>query len=165
MISWTVRAENLDALSKEAQRIGQVWDVLKQAVADVVDNHGEEILAPFRIEPGNVVYADNGHLRWKSPAQRKKVMALLREADNLPYKRTRALVGAWNLEPTINDSAHTILVEAVNPSEIEQFVTGDYQQPFHTDTGWPKSAETAIKQSGYASGLVIDRFGELMSHD
>lgn len=85
-------------------------------------------------EPGTPKYP----IRWKSPKQRRYVMAKLREQNNLPYQRTHQQAAGWTV--TVDDPLD-VLVKNSDPAT--RYVQGEDQQPYHIDTGW-----------GYAPGII-----------
>lgn len=84
-------------------------------------------------------------IRWKSPKQRRFVMAKLREQNNLPYQRTHRQATGWTV--TV-DSPLDVLVK--NDNAATRYVQGEDQQPFHIDTGWP-----------YAPGIIRQYAGPI----
>lgn len=99
----------------------------------------EQMRRRLSTRPGRVVYADNGKLRWKSPKQRRYVMMLLREENNLPYQRRAiGIPESWTV--TVDDPLD-VLVKNSDPAT--RYVQGEDQQPYHIDTGW-----------GYAPGII-----------
>jgi len=77
---------------------------------------------------------------WASEKQRKYVMAMLRETNNLPYKRTGGMVNAWKVDVIVNDG--TVIMSASNKNKAVKYVTGKQQQPGHVASGWPQHKET-----------------------
>jgi hypothetical protein len=61
-------------------------------------------------------------LKWRSDKQRRFVMAKLRRANNLPYRRTGKLSGGWKLVTVI--SRETITVSLDNEVPYAGFVVG-----------------------------------------
>jgi hypothetical protein len=73
-------------------------------------------------------------IQWTSDKQRKYVMAMLRETNNLPYKRTGEMVNSINFEYGKGGGSDYVTAETDSP--YAQFVVGQYQQKFHHNTGW-----------------------------
>jgi hypothetical protein len=87
--------------------------------------------AHLRQQPGRPRYP----LAWASEKQRRYVMAKLRRQNNLPYRRTGALVKSWEAAGEANDNAGTVTTR--NPAGMAGYVYAPYnQQPFHAVTGW-----------------------------
>lgn len=108
------------------------------------------MLTELRDEPGPPKYP----LRWKSERQRRYVMAKLSEEGNLPYKRTHKLSKSWRADVVFTDEGGTFSVSNNDTSSI--YVQGDYQQPFHLDTGWPAAAPIISKYADILEDVLID---------
>lgn len=119
------------------------------------------ILDELQQDPGPVVYADNGHLRWKSLRQKRAVMAKLREENNLPYQRTGALLEAYDVEFLTDGSGGTFQV--TNDAPHAEFVVGDDAQPFHLDTGWVQVADVVVKYDELATQALIETWWTVVS--
>lgn len=158
MIDYTIKATNPDECKKVAESLKYTWVEMKNAAVDVLEQNSERMIAPFRVQPGSPKYP----LRWTSARQRAYVMAKLRRENNLPYKRTGALAAAWRLEMVVDNSALDIQVQAVNPVAYEKYVTGDYQQGFHIDTGWPYLSRAAQDVGDTFIDMTVDRYRERM---
>jgi hypothetical protein len=117
-----------------------------------------QLMQRLRQQPGKPKYP----IRWTSERQRRFVMAKLRRENNLPYRRTGALVNAWDVSVNVQQVSRveawraevliflaklgvgslpttppaSVIIEVSNPSDVEQYVTGVNQQGFHQDTGW-----------------------------
>ena len=61
-------------------------------------------------------------LKWRSEKQRRFVMAKLRMANNIPYRRTDKLRGGWKLVTVISRDAITVALD--NDVPYAGFVTG-----------------------------------------
>lgn len=86
-------------------------------------------------------------LRWKSVKQRIAVMIRLREEGNLPYKRTGRLETAWSVSVKPSEIAIANTARDSRTGRfIAPFVIGEFQQPFHKDTGWTKRTAAIEKQ-------------------
>ncbi len=75
-------------------------------------------VAELQREPSKPSYP----LKWRSEKQRRFVMAKLRKANNLPYRRTGKLRGGWKLVTVI--SRDSITVALGNDVPYAGFVTG-----------------------------------------
>lgn len=82
-----------------------------------------------------------GKRRWNSDRQRRKVMAMLREQGNLPYRRTHQLAQKWRAFVSANPQGGVFRVE--NASDKARFVQGQLAQLMHLDSGWPQLDATA----------------------
>ncbi len=60
-------------------------------------------------------------IKWDSDKQRRYVLAMLREADNLPYRRTDATPRAWDIEKTSNG------YRLYNPKNWAVYLYGNYE--------------------------------------
>lgn len=82
-----------------------------------------------------------------TPKQRRYVMMLIRKG--IWTGRTNRMVNAWQLrtEP-MQGGGIALIVENTAVNERGQpyapYVTGEYQQTFHADTGWRKAAGAAL---------------------
>lgn len=91
--------------------------------------------------------------RWKSKKQMRFVMAMLRKANNLPYKRTHTLVKQWHIRFHWRGDAGEMLLENLSP--IMRYVQGDDQQPMHADSRWPQLAPTVAKYQPIATRVLV----------
>lgn len=104
-------------------------------------------------------------MNWRSDAQRKKVMMILRAKKNVPYRRSMKLRNGWECDVKVNQKTGAISATTQNTAtstdpftgkvtKYAQFVTGaigfgtsktslkryqDPIQPFHKDRGWQPS--------------------------
>lgn len=60
-------------------------------------------------------------IKWDSDKQRRYVLAMLREADNLPYRRTNALPRAWDIQKLPNG------YRLFNPEQAAVYIYGNYE--------------------------------------
>lgn len=109
-------------------------------------------------EPGSPTYP----LRWKNKRQKRKVMKLLREQNNLPYQRTHELVKQWRADVLRTSFSGGGVLRLVNYSPIAAYVQGDWQQPFHKDTKWPHIESVRKTYSQQALKLFDGVVDELM---
>ena len=93
----------------------------------LVQNSRKRTLRKLRNAPSPNSESDYP-LVWRSERQRKFVMAKLRR-EGLPYRRTNAMVEAWEIRGSISNGNATL--EVVNDSPQIDFVTGsgDVRQP------------------------------------
>ena len=91
------------------------------------DNHG------LKHYPARVNHGEDNPYKWTSEKQRKKVMAMLREDNNLPYQRTNELSDGWTYTETNSDWTR---VNIENTTEYGQYVMGDSLQIGHKADGW-----------------------------
>lgn len=103
----------------------------------------------LKVKPGKPKYP----IKWTSPRQRRFVMAKLRREGNLPYKRTDAMINAWDVSftATIDGGSLTLF----NPSESAEFVVGDEQQGFHAETGWYRVDDVQKRISDFAATTLV----------
>lgn len=143
----------LDILQAINEQISATPRLMQVAYDRATQRLRSRLLQELQTEPGPVVYADNGHLRWKSEKQRRYVMALLRSTGNLPYQRTHELSKAWHVDPIELDGGGGFSV--YNTSSIIQYVEGDSAQPFHLDTGWVQAAEVITRYIDEAEEVLV----------
>lgn len=111
----------------------------------------QALIRALATEPGRPRYP----LRWKSARQRRYVMAMLRRAGNIPYRRTHRLAQGWRVVlDSIQEGYGVFRVE--NNDRAVQFVQGDYAQPYHLDTGWPQAAPMIRAYDERFTSEVID---------
>jgi hypothetical protein len=89
--------------------------------------------------PGPVVYP----IAWTSEKQRRAYFATNGFGHGIPYRRTGALMRAWEVIMRATQSGFSLVVRNDNPAA--PFVVGRWQQGYHARTGWPK-ARTMIEQ-------------------
>ena len=90
--------------------------------------------------PGAVRYP----IQWTSDRQRRYVMAMLREQDNLSYKRTGETVNSIHFKYGQGGGSDYVAAETESP--YAPFVVGQYQQKFHRNTGWKTIPEWMTSQ-------------------
>lgn len=120
------------------QLLEQAPDVVNAFVNRTVNRVGDKLLARFQQEPGPVVYSRDGKLAWKSDKQRKAFFATDGFGGGIPYQRRAApnrMVDRWRLIITYEPNRLTSIA-LQNDDPVHQFVTGQFQQPFHAITGW-----------------------------
>lgn len=112
------------------------------------------LLRDLKTEPGSPKYP----LHWKNRRQKRKVLMLLREQGNLPYTRTHELIRQWTVKMQSNLVGGRLEIE--NDSPVVRYVQGEWQQPFHKDTGWPNETLISVRYTFEATRLldsVIDQ--------
>lgn len=148
MFDVEIKVTNPNLLDAYAYVVEQVPDIIYQTITQDVSTAEPEIMSQLRTEPGPVVYAGIGAqgqpvLRWKSEKQRKAFFATNGFGHGIPYKRTHEFVRSWRMR--IDYSNPIIGISIGNDTPARQFITGQYQQPFHQDTGWPLEEEAFAK--------------------
>lgn len=93
-------------------------------------------------------------LTWRSDKQRRYVMAKLRKAGNLPYKRTGDFQRAWKTTGVNDKSAAIITVS--NDSGITEYVSGSSadRQPMFPQ--WYHYEDVLLKAEEMATDLAIN---------
>lgn len=118
----------------------------------------QRLIVELSQEPGAPRYP----LRWKSARQRRKVMAMLREAGNLPYVRTHKIAQGWRVVlERLSDGEGVFGV--VNTAPGVEFVEGDYAQPYHLDTGWPQAAPIITRYADDLQDELINAWYRVVS--
>ena len=80
-------------------------------------------------------------IRWSSERQRRGVFATDGFGGGIPTRRSNAIVNAWQVELTEGTDSAVLKLSNDNPGM--PFVQGEFQQPFHADTGWIKVDDVA----------------------
>jgi hypothetical protein len=112
------------------------------------------ILNALQEDPGPVVYADQGRLRWKSDRQRRAFFATNGFGGGIPYRRTGALQKAYDVRKESAEGGGILLI--TNSSPIADYVVFDSTQPYHLDTGWPQVADVVVQFEEIATNALID---------
>lgn len=96
-------------------------------------------------------------LRWKSDKQRKAFFASNGFGRGIPTRRTGKIREAWviGFYPSRRIIGQIVVS---NDHPAVNFVQGQWQQPFHQDTGWVKDSSVAPNILNFAEGIVIDTF-------
>lgn len=123
-------AFDTEALILTDQRVRASPKLMERALKRQQTRLRTRALRIVRVVPGKPHYP----LRWASQKQRRKVMAMLREQNNLPYQRTGALEAAWEAMFSFTEDGGAFILENTSPAAV--FVIGERQQLFHADTGW-----------------------------
>lgn len=87
-------------------------------------------LSKLRTEPGPSIKPT----RWKSDKQRRAFFASNGFGAGIPYRRSGRASRGWQATFDNTPTGGTLTIEHEWPQIV--FVQGDYQQPFHQDTGW-----------------------------
>lgn len=122
---------------------------------------------PFVVEalkaPPRVAYP----IQWTSEKQRKKVMATLREENNLPYRRTGALEAANRYYAVQTPDGATLILE--NTSPYSKYVYGGasaasakHQQRMHINSGWPSMLKAKAEIHERAMRVFRENFAQTL---
>lgn len=145
-VTATVPVDILDAIDDQmAKTPGIMQTAWKRALGQI----RSQILSELSREPDKPRYP----LRWKSPRQRRAVMAKLRREGNLPYQRTHRLARGWQVD--FRDVADGGIMQVYNNVPYADFVQGDSAQPMHLDTGWIQAAPVITKWEDVAADRLI----------
>lgn len=89
----------------------------------------QKMLPRLQTEPGKPTYP----LTWRSPKQRRYVMAKLRREGNLPYQRTHGLARGWKVNVIYAPRGNVEITEisVTNSAPNAKFVVGPppFKQP------------------------------------
>jgi hypothetical protein len=101
-------------------------------------------------------------LAWRSPKQRRAVMAKLRKEGNLPSQRTGDLQRRWKVTAIRNRSDSLIAVS--NDSEILEYVMGSSadRQPMFPQ--WPHYEDVLLKAEVLATDLAINAWFDIVEY-
>jgi hypothetical protein len=152
----TVDTDVIDAYRDLAKRLPSVS---RKAFKGEIIRLTKPMLAELKPDPGPVVYADNGRLRWKSERQRRAFFATNGFGGGIPHQRTGALQAAWEVEIVGKDFSMDVFVNNDSPGAI--YVQGDYQQPFHMDTGFPAAAPIFVRYEEQIGDALINTWFSL----
>jgi hypothetical protein len=159
MFSVQIKVTEPHLVEGYAYVLARAPEVLQTLVSRVAERNRPHVLADLRKEAPPVRYK----IRWKSEKQRRAFFATDGFGKGIPTKRSGVMLNAWRvLVEYSSDQISSIVAE--NPVPYRQFVTGEFQQPFHAYTGWWKEqdvfeiwglimdeeVETAIIKSFYA---------------
>lgn len=119
----------------------------------LVQNSRKRILRRLRKAPSPNTQADYP-LKWRSERQRKFVMAKLRRENNLPYRRTGAMVAAWDVRGSSGGGNPSL--EVFNDSPQIDFVTGsgDVRQPMFER--WYEYQDILLEEEAKLTDTAID---------
>jgi len=156
--------------------ISTQWDRLIREFPAEADRIVRRVLRPYisrridqslRKPPPKRVY--NAPVRWKSERQKRAFFATEGFGRGIPTQRTNGYVTAWHVRADYKNNLgivriyNDVIHEAVSSGErfypeqpYAAFVGGIWQQPFHTDTGWPNAARIIPVILQEAQALAID---------
>jgi len=106
--------------------------------------------------PGAVRYP----IQWASEKQRRAFFATNGFGGGIPYQRTRTLQKSWVF--AIDEFPGGAEVSIGNTADYARYVIGADQQPFHTNTGWPRIDDEATALTGELTDEVIDLYFQIM---
>lgn len=108
-------------------------------------------------------------LRWKTEKQRRAFFATDGFGQGIPTKRTGKLQKGWKYEliADFEQGLFTVYNDATTRNYFtgavtfyEIFVQGEFQQPFHADTGYPRSQDVLADVLVEAEDAIIKIWGE-----
>lgn len=115
-----------------------------------------ELLRELQQEPGLPTHP----IEWKSEAQRRYFWAAIApqyldgEGHYTGYPRSHKLSQAWRVTYTSFDRG--AVIAASNDDPARPYVEGDWQQPFHVNTGWLYEEEVFRKYRELFTDIAID---------
>lgn len=118
----------------------------------------QALLVALKTEPPKPSYP----LRWKSKRQRRFVMAKLRRANQIPYSRTHDLVRSWQVK-TFIPSLGIAQIIILNSSPVAAYVQGQYQQPYHIDTGWKNVQDVVPRYVDPIVGQYLQEWNDVFN--
>lgn len=101
-------------------------------------------------------------LVWRSPKQRRAVMAKLRKKGNLPYQRSGELQKRWKVTSTSGRDSSIIAVD--NDSEILEYVWGSTadRQPMFPQ--WGAYEDVLLKAEVLATDLATNAWFDIVEY-
>jgi hypothetical protein len=153
MINLTVLIDD-DILVAYQELFRDLPRLSQRAFRGEIERLSKPMLAELQRDPGPVVYANEGKLRWKSERQRKAFFASDGFGSGIPYVRTGGLSAAWEVD--ITGTGVDLDVHVINDNPAARYVQGDDQQPFHSDTGWPDAALIFVRYEELVGDALID---------
>jgi hypothetical protein len=106
--------------------------------------------------PGAVRYP----IQWASDKQRRAYFATNGFGGGIPYRRTRNLQKSWVF--AIDDYPGGAEISIGNTADYARYVIGAEQQPFHSNTGWPRIDDEAAALTNELTDDVIDLYFQIM---
>jgi hypothetical protein len=109
-------------------------------------------------------------IQWKTQKQRRAFFATDGFGKGIPTRRTNSLNRGWKSEELsdFREGFFTIYNDATTRDYFtgelvfyEQFVQGEFQQPFHRNTGWVLSQDTLADSLVKAEDIIIDTWFEV----
>jgi hypothetical protein len=125
--TFTIDRRPLELIRNHAPKVPTL---MRTAFKRQTQNLRRRILVKLQTEPGSPRYP----IRWKSQKQRRAFFATNGFGGGIPHVRTHGYVNAFEIE--ILDTNNGGLFQIVNPYPGAQFIGGQDQQPFHSDTNW-----------------------------
>lgn len=160
MIKASIRVD-LDVLDAVADTARQSPKLMETAMKRQVGRLRKQIKDQFPIpDPGAVQYKattvdGQPGLRWKNRRQQRAFFASRGFGKGIPYQRENpGIRGDYDVRVK-NDEDGGIL-ELINTNPAAPFVIGEFQQPYHADTGWETIDKTAARYSDLATDEIID---------
>jgi len=146
-----------DILSALNEQISQLPAITRGAVSRVYRRYRARIIKDLAAYPGPPA----GTFKNKAtPKQRRYVMMLIRKG--IWTGRTGKLARSWKLSSRRANKAEQITLENTAENERGQpyspYVQGDYQQPFHLDTGWKAAAPIIVKYETLIGEALIEEW-------
>jgi hypothetical protein len=131
-----------DGLEQLQTAIGMTPELVKRFVKKDLQPFTQGLVTRYlRKEPAAVHYP----IEWTSDKQRKAFFATDGFGGGIPTKRTHDLVHDWHVLVAIENAL--IAISVYNGSDEARYVygddTGEHQQWFHQNTGWPRFVEAA----------------------
>lgn len=99
-------------------------------------------------------------LTWKSPKQRRYVMAKLRKEGNLPYRRTGAFQRGW-ITKAVKGQGES-LISVSNGSDITEFVSGSSSDRQPMFPQWYHYEDVLLKAEELASDLAVNAWFDIV---
>ena len=163
MLRFRIRFENnvFADLNKTAQDAPvRFREALKQRAQAVKT----QALTALHDVPGPVVYADNGRLRWKNERQKRAFFASNGFGRGIPTGRVNepgGVLGAYDV--TVNAEGFNGSMLLINNYPGAEFIIGDFQQPFHADTGWQRVDNAAAEIGPVFADVVVAAWNEAVA--
>lgn len=143
-----------DIIAAYNERIVTSPKLLETAFRRQITRLRKRILDTLQEDPGPVVYANNGRLRWKSEKQRRAYFATDGFGNGIPYRRTGQLLESYDVRIDPAGNGGSLLITNSDPSA--PFVVGDDAQPYHLDTGWTQVADVVVEYEDIAADALIE---------
>jgi hypothetical protein len=101
-------------------------------------------------------------LVWRSPKQRRRVMAKLRKEGNLPFRRKGDLQKRWKVTAVRDRSASLIAVS--NDSEILEYVAGSSSDRQPMFPQWYHYEDVLLEAENLATDLAINAWFDIVEY-
>lgn len=148
MLSQTVKVD-IETWQRYRASLQSAPSLMAAATKRAVERIAKDMRRDLKAAPPRPKYP----IQWTSERQRRYVMALLRRTNNLPYRRTGALVRGWHTDYRIDVRGG--LFTFSNKTAYAGYVQGPYgskarpgeprQQRFHRLSGWPSAPDVAAR--------------------